>query len=424
MTKKLIITIASLALLLGLSMPAAAGEVVKIGAISDMTGATSDVGKDYALGIQEAVAWLNDNGGVNGKRIKLIQQDYGYRIPEAITIYKRMRNLDKVVAVQGWGTGDTEALSPTITADKMPYFSASYSAHLTSPKAWTDKKGKKHNGTPFNIFFSSDYSSNARGALTAWYENVWKKNKDFGKRKPKLVCFFHFAHPYCSAPIAAIKDHAKMLGMEVGSDQNVSLVAVDAKSQVLGARKEKPDVIWHGNTTMSVSTAIRDCFALGLEVSHLVNNWGFDENLPRMAQEASEGVIGIAQCPLYGAKVDLMDQVVAYAKKVNPGVPQNKRLLRTTQAWANVLLMGEAMKRADKAGDLTGSGIVQKGVETMDNWQMQLGGIAKLTYTASDHRPQSEINVYQVQKGKFALLAKVDLKKKWPEKWDKDWLGW
>ena len=49
-----------------------------------------------------------------------------------------------------------------------------------------------------------------------------------------------------------------------------------------------------------------------------------------------------------------MDQVVAYAKKVNPSVPQDKRLLRTTQAWANVLLMAEALKRADKAGDLSG----------------------------------------------------------------------
>jgi len=423
MIRRLFIWLTAFSLALVLVGPAAAEEI-KVGAINDMTGATSDVGKDYALGIAEAVAYVNDQGGINGKKIKLIQLDYGYRIPEAITIYKRLRDLDKVIVVQGWGTGDTEALSPTITRDKMPYISASYSAHLTSPQAWKDKDGKDHPGTPFNLFFSSDYSSNARGALTAWYEKVWKKSKEAGKRKPKLVCFYMFASPYASAPIKAIKDQAALLGMEVGSDQDVSLTAIDTKSQVLGARKENPDVIWHGNTTMSCAAAIRDCFALGLQVSHLLNNWGFDENMPRLAQEAAEGVIGIAQCPLYGQDVALMDQVIAYAKKLNPGVPQDKRLLRTTQAWANVLLMAEGMKRADKAGDLTGEGIVKKGFETMNNWQMALGGVAPLTYTAGDHRPQSVINVYQYSKGKFNLLDAVDLKARWPEKWDKEWLGW
>lgn len=415
-----------LALVMGLCLVATAGaaDVLKVGAINDMTGATSDVGKDYALGIAESIAYVNSTGGINGKRIKLIQMDYGYRIPEAITIYKRMRDLDKVVAILGWGTGDTEALSPTVTRDKMPYVSASYSAHLTSPRDWVDKKGKKHSGTPYNLFFSSDYSSNARGALTAWYEKVWKKHPDFGKRAPKLVCFYHFAHPYCSAPIAAIKDHAtNVLGMEVGSDQNVSLVAIDTKSQVLGARRDKADVIWHGNTTMSVSAAIRDCYALGLKVGHIINNWGFDENLPRLAQQAAEGAIGIAQCPFYGQDVALMDQVVAMTKKLNPGVPQKKRLLRTTQAWANVLVMAEAMKRADKAGNLTGEGI-KEGFETMRGWQMALGGIAPLTYTDTDHRPQSAINLYQYAGGKFNHLDRVDLKARWPEKWDKEWLGW
>jgi len=55
-----------LAMALALS-PAAMAQEVVVGALNDMTGATSDVGKDYALGIAEAVNYCNDNGGVNGK---------------------------------------------------------------------------------------------------------------------------------------------------------------------------------------------------------------------------------------------------------------------------------------------------------------------------------------------------------------------
>src|SRR3989304_8046613 len=82
---------------------------VKLGALQDTTGATSDVGKDEALGVREAAQYYNDKGGINGKKIRLFQYDYGYRVPEAITTYKRFRDYEKVVMVLGWGTGDTEA---------------------------------------------------------------------------------------------------------------------------------------------------------------------------------------------------------------------------------------------------------------------------------------------------------------------------
>jgi len=76
---------------------------VKLGALQDTTGATSDVGKDEAMGVREAVQYYNDSGGINGKKIRMFQYDYGYRVPEAVTTYKRFRDYDKVVMVLGWG---------------------------------------------------------------------------------------------------------------------------------------------------------------------------------------------------------------------------------------------------------------------------------------------------------------------------------
>ena len=120
---KILVFSFTMALIIGFSSMTGAA-MVKVGALNDVTGATSDVGKDYALGISDAIHYVNDTGGINGKKIKLYQFDYGYRIPEALTKYKLYKRL-KCVAVLGWGTGDTEALSPTVTKDKMPYVSAS-----------------------------------------------------------------------------------------------------------------------------------------------------------------------------------------------------------------------------------------------------------------------------------------------------------
>ena len=125
-----------LALALALAVPAGGGwaQEIKLGSLNDLTGPTSDVGKDVALGIREAVQYVNDTGGINGKRLRLYLYDYGYRVPEAITTYKRFRDFDRVVGVLGWGTGDTEALSPTVGKDRIPYLSHSFSAKLTDPK--------------------------------------------------------------------------------------------------------------------------------------------------------------------------------------------------------------------------------------------------------------------------------------------------
>ena len=414
--KKILVPFLAFALLLGLSSMGLA-ETIKIGGLKDTTGATSDVGKDAALGQDEFWShYVNDMGGINGKPVKYIWFDYGYRIPEAITKYKLLKRLG-VVAIMGWGTGDTEALSPTINKDQIPYVSDSYSAHLTDPTK-----------TRYNVFFSPDYSTNARSCLTAWFDNKWPKHPDYGKRKPRLACSYMFGSPYASAPIKAIKDHADMLGFEVGPDQDVSLFALDTKSQIMALKKFEPDVLWHGNTTMSVAATIRDAYALGLKAAHIVNNWGFDENLPRLGGDAMNApdaltVLGATPNAFFGQESDLMDKVVEYAKKVNPGVPLEKRICRTVQGWANGIILWEAMKRADKAGDLTGPGIMTKGFETMRNFHIGLG-TSDVTYTATDHRPAGGVWVQEWKDGKFHRVQFVDVKGRWPQRWAKEWLGW
>jgi branched-chain amino acid transport system substrate-binding protein len=185
----------------------------------------------------------------------------------------------------------------------------------------------------------------------------------------------------------------------------------------------QPDVVWHGNTTMSVAATMRDAFALELGADHIMNNWALDENLPRLAGEAAEGAIGATPCAFYGQPFKNMDIVVAAGKKYSPGVPQEKRLIRSIQAWGNALLLWEALIRADKAGDLTGKGIMQKGFESLRNFDIGLGA-APITFTETDHRPGTGCLIQEWKDGKFQEVANVNLKQRWPEKWEKEWLGW
>jgi branched-chain amino acid transport system substrate-binding protein len=404
-------------LIISFPISSAFSQEVKLGALQDTTGATSDVGKDEAMGVREAVQYYNDAGGINGKKIRLFQYDYGYRVPEAVTTYKRFRDYDKVVMVLGWGTGDTEALSPTINNDKMPYLSSSFSGHLCDPQK-----------TPFNFVYGTDYSTNARGAITYWFEEVWKKDpkwKELREKgaKPKFACFIDTSSPFATAPVKAIKDQAALLGFEVGPDHNIPLTALDTKSQIIAAKSFGVNLGWHGNTTMSTAATLKDAYALGLGADHIMNHWAFDENLPRLAGPAAEGAIGLIACALFIDEYPAKNRVVEYAKKLNPGVPLANRTVRDVQGWVKVTLAVEAMKIADKAGKLNGPGI-KESFETMRNWPglKEYGG-QLVTLTPTDHRYSSVVRVGRVLQGKPKTVAEIDMRAKFPDKWA-SWLGW
>src|SRR5438046_9067753 len=153
--------------------PADAQPTIKLGNLVDLTGPTSDQGKDIAQGRNDAVQYINEKGGVNGKKLALVSVEYGFQPPRAGAAYKKFIEDDKVLLVLGYGTPDTEALRPYITKDKVPYISGSYSGHLTDPKM-----------TPYNFPGGIDYTSQIRIFLK-WVKEGWKDSS--GEHKVALI---------------------------------------------------------------------------------------------------------------------------------------------------------------------------------------------------------------------------------------------
>ena len=91
-----------------------------------------------------------------------------------------------------------------------------------------------------------------------------------------------------------------------------------------------------------------------------------------------------------GMNVPYMDKVLEYAKKVNPGVPMEKRDIRTVQAWIKVSLAAAGLQRADKKGKLNGPEI-KAALESLKDWypfnKENALGVGPYTITDKDHRP-------------------------------------
>ncbi len=106
---------------------------ISVGILADLTGATGDVGKPYNEGMLGYIDWVNAKGGIDGHTIEPMSNDYAYQVPKSEELYKKYVN-DGAVVIQGWGTGDSEALRTKVGSDKLPFMSASYAEGLTDPK--------------------------------------------------------------------------------------------------------------------------------------------------------------------------------------------------------------------------------------------------------------------------------------------------
>ncbi|MCB0034238.1 MAG: ABC transporter substrate-binding protein, partial [Anaerolineales bacterium] len=166
--------------------------VIKVGAIHDLTGATSDAGTPYADGIRDYVKFVNENGGIDGRQVELHSQDYAYAVDQAEQLYSQYVN-EGVVAFQGWGTGDTEALKGKIAADEIPFMSASYSAPLGNPEE-----------APYNFLVGTSYSDQFIIAL----QYLKEQGID-------TVAIMHHDSPFGTSPVADGTAWAEANGMSV-----------------------------------------------------------------------------------------------------------------------------------------------------------------------------------------------------------------
>jgi branched-chain amino acid transport system substrate-binding protein len=357
-----------------------AQQTIKIGGIFDLTGGTGDVGGPYAAAVRDYINYVNKQGGVSGKKIELIDTDYAYKIPQAVSAYKEMQSKG-VIAILGWGTGDTEAMAPMIASDKIPYISASYSEHLVFEK------------TPYNFIGATTYSDQARLALK-WIKDNWKDKS----RAPRVALIYNDSG-FGRSPIQDAEDFAKKIGVEIVDKEIVGLQDLDATTQLLNMQKKNVDFAINQHTTMATSTILKDARKLGLKTRFIGLNWTFSEKLIQMAGEATEGFMAPMPFAFWTETnvkgVQFMHKVRKEMKGTLDVQPVNY-----TQGFIGAYLLVEALKKA--GNNLTGENI-KKVLET--NKFDMMGLCADIAYKPDLRKPNVSARMYVIKKGKIEPLT-------------------
>jgi ABC-type branched-subunit amino acid transport system substrate-binding protein len=85
-------------------------ETIKIGAILSLTGDAASYGDMMKKGMDIAVEEINAQGGINGKKLKIIYEDSRFQPKMAISAFRKLVDIDKVKVITGI-TGSKNALA-------------------------------------------------------------------------------------------------------------------------------------------------------------------------------------------------------------------------------------------------------------------------------------------------------------------------
>jgi branched-chain amino acid transport system substrate-binding protein len=285
--------------------PGASDTEIKIGNVNPYSGPASAYGS-IGKAIDAYFRMVNDQGGINGRKVNFITLDDGYSPPRTVEQVRRLVEQEQVLLVfQSLGTPGNTAIQKYMQARKVPQLFVA-----TGATKWNDPKGN-----PWTMGWQPNYQSESRAYAAYVLKNhpnakigVLYQNDDYGK-------------DYLKGFRDGLGAKASMIVREVTYE--VTDPTVD--SQIVTLKGSGADVFFNITTPKFAAQAIRKAAEIDWKPVHLLNNVSssIDNVLKPAGLEASKGIISSlylkeAGDPQWHGDPDYKDWL-AWMKKYNPG---------------------------------------------------------------------------------------------------------
>jgi hypothetical protein len=320
----------------------------------------------------------------------------------------------------------TQALGPLAARDEKVILSGAYAGDLAAPRpasaevevpslsdAFAEASVLVHKqspGYPYVFFQGTDYTTAARvGANFAWRQ---------GARR--MAFFYCSTSPFCTDPVDGAKNFLQLLGgTKIGRDLFIELdddeQAIERKVARFFQQErlhksahpeyEVVDWIWFGNTSAN-SAALGRALAKArqqhaMDVHIIGNNWSMDESLHGRCGEACAGFHVVQPFAMFGdptaaGTAGLLADHARYRKL--DGEPADAyRTVQYVYGRVAVATWKLAVERLiDQGKPVTGPNLR----EVLESFrQVDVEGFAAVSYSATDHRPQSGARILQLRPG-------------------------
>ncbi len=353
------------------------GEIV-IGNVQDLSGPTSVLGKAVTNGAQLAVEKINNNGGINGKKIKMITYDTKGDVKEAINAYNRLSGQDKAVVVAGPPVSNIGlALAPIANQKKVPIVGSFIDPRVTV----------KEDGTAQPYMFLMQPSSDQYSQILASYT----LNK-LGKKK--IAMFYDQSNAFAVSLVKPFVDYVKKNGGQIVLETTYIAGDKDYKTQLSKIKESGAEVLYAPNYTQDNVLTVKQAKQVGLDLP-IVGGLDYAAPFASMVNDP------VAADNIYFAnnysdtEPQLKEVYDAYKAKYNED-PINKAYL----GYDKILIIAEAIKNS---GKIDGPSI-QSQLEKIKDLKCTTGVI---TISPKTHAPIGlSMVMYKVEKGQYKDMGR------------------
>jgi branched-chain amino acid transport system substrate-binding protein len=251
----------------------ATDSVIKIGHSGPYSGNASAYG---AIGrtIEAAFKMVNDNGGINGRKIEFITYDDGYSPPKTVEMVRKLVEQDKVLFLfNTLGTPPNTAIHRYMNQKKVPQlFVATGASKWGQPKEF-----------PWTMGWQPDYAT--EGAIYA--KHILSTMKD-----PKIGILMQnddYGKDYYNGFLSGIADKKSLITQMVTYE--VTDPTVD--SQMIQLKNSGANVFFNITTPKFAAQAIKKAAEIEWKPVHYLNNVSssFGSVFKPAGIEASQGVM-------------------------------------------------------------------------------------------------------------------------------------
>lgn len=353
--KKIVMIGLAIVLCLGLYgfNPVQAQQTYTLGAVHPFTGRFAFAGIHGQDAMKDAVDMANEAGGINGKKLLYYWKDGEYKDDVGIAAFKSLQSQYKPQLMWGQSTGMTKALAPEI----KDRYKVLYSAYTFADVAANPKVN------PFLFIPGPTYDEQFAVLL-----------KYIAKQKPGAkIAFFYSDTEFGREPIPFGREYAKKLGLNVVAEEVTKVGGVDITTEILDMKKKNVEYcIFQGYVSDPIQKVMKQSKDYGLKCQFMGTFWSTEKHLLDQLGPLADEYIGVtAYSYYYQDQYPMVKKIQEWNKKHNPKAAEY-RSQAYMQVFMGTTLMIEALKRADKAGPVTGDSLV-KALQSIKNFDV--GGL-------------------------------------------------
>ncbi|MGM0451896.1 MAG: ABC transporter substrate-binding protein [Thermodesulfobacteriota bacterium] len=240
----------------------------KIGGIFAVTGPASFLGDPEKKSMQMAIEEINENGGVNGRKLEAVIYDTEGDPTKAVRSVSKLINKDRVTAIIGPSrTPTTMAVVPMIARNPLPFISCAAGNKIVEPvKPYIFKTAQ------------SDIQ-----AVASIYKHMDKK----GYEKIGIITV---SNAFGESGKEQLIEQAADFGIDIVRQESFGHKDTDMTSQLTKIRREKPDAIVCWGTNPGPAVVAKNAEQLGLEIPLYQSHGVASPKFIKLAGDAAEGI--------------------------------------------------------------------------------------------------------------------------------------